>query len=74
VEFLFLDYFVAQFPGFSLSACQYFDFPSLAWKLLKFHRCVYHRGRKADRRVSMVGFTKPLRPEFNFGKEKVKFW
>jgi hypothetical protein len=28
--------------------------------------------RKNDRKTT--GFTKPLRPELNFGKEKVKFW
>jgi hypothetical protein len=56
VVFLYLGYFVVQFQGFSLSACQHFDFPSLAWKLLKFHLCIYHRGRKASRGVTVVGF------------------
>ena len=43
---MYLCYFVVQFQDFSSSACQHFDIPSLAWKLLKFKLCVDHRGRK----------------------------
>jgi hypothetical protein len=34
------------------------------------------RGRPQDRKNDRktTGFTKPLRPELNFGKEKVKVW
>jgi hypothetical protein len=37
-------------------------------------RCAVRRGRPQDRKNDRktTGFTKPLRPEFNFGKEKVK--
>jgi hypothetical protein len=39
-------------------------------------RCAVRRGHPQDRKNDRktTGFTKPLRPELNFGKEKVKFW
>jgi len=39
-------------------------------------RCAVRRGRPQDRKNDRktTGFTKPLRPEFNLGKETVKVW
>jgi hypothetical protein len=38
--------------------------------------CAVRRGRPQDRKNDRktTGFTKPLKPELNLGKEKVKVW